>query len=72
VAERSADGAYKLLGRSSSDIIKSAGYKISALEIERELLSHPQVSLQLCSNVDSLKTRLRINKLYPLAHDMSC
>jgi len=48
VAERSSDGDYKLLGRSSSDIIKSAGYKLSALEIERELLSHPQVRL-LCS-----------------------
>ena len=69
MAERSADGAYKLLGRSSSDIIKSAGYKISALEIERELLSHPQV--QLYSHADSHKMRLRINKLYPLAHDMS-
>lgn len=69
MAERSADGAYKLLGRSSSDIIKSAGYKISALEIERELLSHPQV--QLCSHADSHKMRLRINELYPLAHDMS-
>jgi acyl-coenzyme A synthetase/AMP-(fatty) acid ligase len=26
------------------DIIKSGGYKLSALEIEREILSHPQVS----------------------------
>lgn len=35
--------AYKILGRASVDIIKSAGYKISALEIEREILSHQKV-----------------------------
>jgi malonyl-CoA/methylmalonyl-CoA synthetase len=29
---------YKILGRSSVDIIKSGGYKLSALEIERSLL----------------------------------
>jgi len=37
------NGYYKILGRSSSDIIKASGYKISALEIERELLSHPEI-----------------------------
>jgi len=35
---------YKILGRASVDIIKSGGYKISALEIERELLSYPNIS----------------------------
>ncbi len=34
---------YKILGRSSTDIIKSAGYKISALEIEDVLLRHPAI-----------------------------
>ncbi|PKK72570.1 acetyl-CoA synthetase-like protein [Rhizophagus irregularis] len=34
---------YKILGRKSVDIIKSGGYKISALEIERVLLSHPNI-----------------------------
>jgi len=34
------DGNYYILGRSSVDIIKSGGYKISALEIERVLLAH--------------------------------
>ena len=33
-------GAFKILGRASTDIIKTGGYKISALEIERELLEH--------------------------------
>ncbi|AUD02565.1 acyl-CoA synthetase [Spirosoma pollinicola] len=38
------DGYYKILGRSSIDIIKSGGYKISALEIEEVLRTHPQIS----------------------------
>jgi malonyl-CoA/methylmalonyl-CoA synthetase len=44
ISERTETGMYKILGRNSADIIKSSGYKISALEIERELLSYPQVS----------------------------
>ncbi len=38
------DGFYRLLGRSSVDIIKSGGYKISALEIEAVLRAHPAVA----------------------------
>ncbi|MEQ8684305.1 MAG: acyl-CoA synthetase [Imperialibacter sp.] len=38
------NGYYKILGRNSVDIIKSGGYKISALEIEEVLRSHPAVS----------------------------
>ncbi|KAI1338304.1 acetyl-CoA synthetase-like protein [Xylariaceae sp. FL0016] len=34
---------YFILGRSSADIIKSGGEKVSALEVERELLSLPEV-----------------------------
>merc|ERR1719219_3268057 len=37
------DGVFKILGRTSVDIIKSGGYKISALDIERILLTHPHV-----------------------------
>lgn len=37
------DGSYKILGRSSVDIIKSGGYKISALEIEEILRTHPKI-----------------------------
>lgn len=37
------DGYYKILGRNSVDIIKSGGYKISALEIEEVLRTHPQI-----------------------------
>lgn len=37
------EGLYRILGRDSVDIIKSGGYKISALEIEAALLRHPAV-----------------------------
>ena len=36
-------GSYRMLGRESVDIIKSGGYKISALEIEEVLREHPLV-----------------------------
>ena len=36
-------GYYKILGRSSVDIIKSGGYKLSALEIEEVLRVHPDI-----------------------------
>ncbi len=35
---------YRIMGRSSVDIIKSGGYKISALEIEEILRTHPDVN----------------------------
>jgi malonyl-CoA/methylmalonyl-CoA synthetase len=38
------DGYYKILGRNSTDIIKSGGYKLSALEIEEVLRTHEGVS----------------------------
>lgn len=37
-------GAYRILGRSSVDIIKTGGFKVSALEIEEELRGHPAVA----------------------------
>ncbi|MEY3172598.1 MAG: hypothetical protein RLZZ436_511 [Planctomycetota bacterium] len=36
-------GSYRILGRASVDIIKSGGYKLSALEIETALLDHPAI-----------------------------
>lgn len=38
------DGAYRLLGRKSVDIIKSGGEKISALEIEEVVRLHPSIA----------------------------
>lgn len=40
VARRDASGAYFILGRESVDLIKSGGYKISALEVERKILGN--------------------------------
>lgn len=37
------EGYYRILGRDSVDIIKSGGYKISALEIEEVLRKHPLI-----------------------------
>jgi malonyl-CoA/methylmalonyl-CoA synthetase len=37
------DGSYRILGRLSVDIIKTGGYKVSALEIEDVLRLHPGV-----------------------------
>ena len=37
------ENSYKILGRNSVDIIKSGGYKISALEIEEVLRQHPKI-----------------------------
>jgi malonyl-CoA/methylmalonyl-CoA synthetase len=38
------DGSYRLLGRTSVDIIKTGGFKVSALEIEEVLRLHPAVA----------------------------
>ncbi|KAG7482948.1 hypothetical protein JOB18_034976 [Solea senegalensis] len=38
------DGVFWIMGRTSVDIIKSGGYKISALEVERHLLAHPAIA----------------------------
>jgi malonyl-CoA/methylmalonyl-CoA synthetase len=38
------NGSYRLLGRSNVDIIKTGGYKVSALEIEEILRTHPAIA----------------------------
>ena len=43
------NGVYRILGRSSIDIIKTGGYKVSALEIEEVLREHE--SVQSCAVV---------------------
>merc|ERR1711879_85092 len=37
------EGSYRIVGRTSVDVIKSGGYKISALDIERHLLAHSDI-----------------------------
>ena len=38
------DGAYRLLGRTNVDILKTGGYKVSALEIEDVIREHPAIA----------------------------
>ena len=35
--------SFRIRGRASADILKTGGYKLSALDIERVLLLHPQI-----------------------------
>ncbi len=44
VATRATDGFLRIVGRNSTDIIKSGGFKIGAGEIEDALLEHPAVA----------------------------
>jgi malonyl-CoA/methylmalonyl-CoA synthetase len=41
---RDGDGVIRLLGRTSTDVLKSGGYKLSALEIEDALRAHPAIA----------------------------
>ncbi|XP_043286482.1 malonate--CoA ligase ACSF3, mitochondrial isoform X2 [Venturia canescens] len=36
-------GVYSILGRSSVDIIKTGGFKVSALQVETAILGHPEI-----------------------------
>jgi malonyl-CoA/methylmalonyl-CoA synthetase len=38
------NGIYRILGRTSIDILKTGGHKVSALEIEEALRQHPAVA----------------------------
>lgn len=38
------NGAYRILGRTSIDILKTGGHKVSALEIEEALRPHPAIA----------------------------
>jgi malonyl-CoA/methylmalonyl-CoA synthetase len=44
MATRDRLGRYRIVGRKSTDLIKSGGYKIGAGEIENSLLAHPGVA----------------------------
>lgn len=43
LANRNAEGAIRILGRRSTDLIKTGGYRVGAGEIEACLLEHPAV-----------------------------
>jgi malonyl-CoA/methylmalonyl-CoA synthetase len=54
------DGAYRLLGRTSVDIIKTGGYKVSALEIEEVLRTHPAIAECAVVGVDDAEWGERV------------
>lgn len=43
IAAIDADGTHRIVGRASTDLIKSGGYRIGAGEVENVLLAHPAV-----------------------------
>jgi malonyl-CoA/methylmalonyl-CoA synthetase len=54
LATRAADGALRIVGRKSSDLIKSGGFKIGANEVEGALLDHPDVlEAAVCGEPDA-------------------
>ncbi len=54
------DGYYRILGRRSVDIIKTGGYKVSALEIEEVLRTHPAIAECAVVGVDDAEWGERI------------
>ena len=43
IAKKDEKGNYRIIGRANVDIIKSRGFKISALDVENDLLGHPDI-----------------------------
>jgi malonyl-CoA/methylmalonyl-CoA synthetase len=54
------DGAFRLLGRSSVDILKTGGHKISALEIEEVLRTHPAIAECVVVGVEDVEWGQRV------------
>ncbi|OAL24783.1 hypothetical protein AYO22_05572 [Fonsecaea multimorphosa] len=59
VAERIGDH-YFIKGRKSVDLLKTGGYKVSALDIEREILTHPKVGEAIVVGVDDHELGQRV------------
>ena len=53
-------GAYRLLGRTNVDIIKTGGFKVSALEIEEVLRAHPAIAECAVVGVDDAEWGERV------------
>jgi len=60
---------YWIIGRASLDIIKSGGYKISALDIERELLGLPYIAEAMVVGVADHEFGQRVAALISLQED---
>lgn len=60
---------YWIVGRASVDIIKSGGYKISALDIEREILSLPYIGEAVVMGVADEEYGQRVGAVITLRND---
>ena len=65
------DGAYRILGRSSVDIIKTGGFKVSALEVEDVLRDHPAIAECAVVGMEDLEWGERVCAALVLAKDGS-
>ena len=63
------DGAYRILGRSSVDIIKTGGYKVSALEVEDVLREHPDIAECAVVAMQDIEWGERVCAALVLAHE---
>ena len=61
---------YFIVGRASVDIIKSGGYKISALDIERELLALPYLGEAMVVGVPDMEFGQRVGAVVSLRDDV--
>jgi malonyl-CoA/methylmalonyl-CoA synthetase len=59
------------MGRASVDIIKSGGYKLSALDIERECLGLPYVEEVMCIGVEDEEFGQRVAAAVKLRDDQN-
>lgn len=69
IARREGD-FYFILGRESIDIMKSGGYKISALDIEREILGLDYVAEVMVVGVEDEEFGQRVAAAVVLRHDL--
>ncbi|KAL2404372.1 CoA ligase [Exophiala dermatitidis] len=60
---------YFIVGRASVDVIKSGGYKISALDIERELLALPYIAESMVVGVPDDEFGQRVGAVVTLRND---
>ncbi len=65
------DGSYRILGRRSVDIIKTGGYKVSALEIEEAMRTHPAVAECAVVGANDPKWGERVCAAVELAKDQT-
>ncbi len=62
------NGKFRILGRQSVDIIKTGGYKVSALEIEEVLRTHPEVTDCAVVGVQDTEWGERVSAALVLEH----